>query len=164
MASYDPAHWGDFFIAIVGATAALTGLLFVAVSINLSAILKSPPLPERAAETLASLLFVVISSAVALIPQATWVMGLEIAIIVLPLLTVTVRLQVRQRRRNPDQPLYWSVSRMTASAVGTFTGTIASLSLLAHWGGGLYWLAATALLGILGAVYNAWVLLVEIIR
>jgi hypothetical protein len=31
-------------------------------------------------------------------------------------------------------------------------------------GGGLYWLAPTALLGIVGAVYNAWVLLVEIVR
>jgi len=28
----------------------------------------------------------------------------------------------------------------------------------------LYWLAPTALLGIVGAVYNAWVLLVEIVR
>ena len=33
-----------------------------------------------------------------------------------------------------------------------------------HWGGGLYWLAATGLLGIVGAVYGAWVLLIEIIR
>jgi hypothetical protein len=38
------------------------------------------------------------------------------------------------------------------------------ISLIAHWGGGLYWLAPTALLGIVGAVYNAWVLLVEIVR
>jgi hypothetical protein len=38
------------------------------------------------------------------------------------------------------------------------------ISLIAHWGCGLYWLAPTALLGIVGAVYNAWVLLVEIVR
>jgi hypothetical protein len=30
--------------------------------------------------------------------------------------------------------------------------------------GGLYWLAATGLLGIVGAVYGAWVLLIEISR
>jgi hypothetical protein len=31
-------------------------------------------------------------------------------------------------------------------------------------GGGFYWLAPAALLGMVGAVYNAWVLLVEIVR
>ena len=34
----------------------------------------------------------------------------------------------------------------------------------AHWGGGLYWLVPMTILGIGGAVYNAWVLLVEIVR
>jgi hypothetical protein len=33
-----------------------------------------------------------------------------------------------------------------------------------HGGGGFYWLASAALLGTVGAVYNAWVLLVEIVR
>jgi hypothetical protein len=41
---------------------------------------------------------------------------------------------------------------------------VAGFSLIAHWGGGFYWLAPAALLGIVGAVYNAWVLLVEIVR
>jgi hypothetical protein len=36
--------------------------------------------------------------------------------------------------------------------------------LAGEWGGGLYWLAPTALLGIVGAVYNVWVLLAEIVR
>jgi hypothetical protein len=36
--------------------------------------------------------------------------------------------------------------------------------LAGEWGGGLYRLAPTALLGIVGAVYNACVLLVEIVR
>jgi len=43
-------------------------------------------------------------------------------------------------------------------------GIIAGLSLAAHWGGGFYWLVPTTLLGIAGAVYSGWVLLVEIIR
>jgi hypothetical protein len=39
-----------------------------------------------------------------------------------------------------------------------------NLSTFADWGGGLDWLVPTALLGIVGAVYNARVLLVEIVR
>jgi hypothetical protein len=53
---------------------------------------------------------------------------------------------------------------MTSTALATVPCTLAGLSLTAHWGGGLYWLVPTALLGIAGAVYNAWVLLVEIVR
>jgi hypothetical protein len=58
----------------------------------------------------------------------------------------------------------WSVSRVASSGVALVPGMIAGVSLTAHWGGGLYWLAPTALLGIVGAAYSAWVLLVEIVR
>jgi hypothetical protein len=165
MNSYSPADWESFFVAVVGAAAALTGLLFVSVSINRETILKGPSmLPSRAAETLASLLFVMISAALVLVPQNVRLLGLEILLIVVPLLTVTMRIQLKFRRSNPDAPVLWSVSRMVASASATVPGTLAGLSLLAHWGGGLYWLVPTALLGISGAVYSAWVLLVEIVR
>jgi hypothetical protein len=53
---------------------------------------------------------------------------------------------------------------MMGTATATVPGTLAGLSLAGRWGGGFYWLAATALLGIVGASYNAWVLLVEITR
>jgi hypothetical protein len=53
---------------------------------------------------------------------------------------------------------------MASTGVPALACAIAGLSLAVGWGGGLYWLASTALLGIVGAVYNAWVLLVEIVR
>ncbi|HEX2746304.1 MAG TPA: hypothetical protein VHN16_18150 [Streptosporangiaceae bacterium] len=37
--AYNPETWHDFFIAAAGAAAALSGLIFVAVSINLRDIL-----------------------------------------------------------------------------------------------------------------------------
>lgn len=165
MRGYDPAEWDSFFVAVIGAAAALTGLLFVAISINLDKIVKGPGfLPARAAETLACLLLVVIGSALALVPQSVRLLGLEILILVVPLLVVTVVKQLSHRRRNPADPLLWSVSRMACTAVATVPGTLAGLSLAVHWGGGFYWLAATGLLGIVGAVYGAWVLLIEIVR
>lgn len=165
MHGYDPAAWTVFFASVTGAAAALTGLLFVAVSINLSKILSGPAmLPARAAETLAVLLFVVISSALSLIPQDLRVLGAEILVLAVPLTVITLRDQLKFQRQNPDSPLMWSVSRMASTGTGLVTGTIAGASLTAHWGGGLYWLAPTALLGIVGAVYNTWVLLVEIVR
>jgi len=157
--------WTDYGVAIVGGAAALTGLLFVAVSINLDRILKGGRfLPARAAETLATLLLVVASSALTLVPQVVRLVGIEILVIVVPMLAVTVRSQLAQRRRNRDDPVLWTISRMASTALATVPCTIAGLSLTILWGGGLYWLALTALLGIVGAVYNAWVLLVEIVR
>ena len=42
MAAFAPIEWHDLFLGAVGASAALTGLLFVAISINLEQILSSP--------------------------------------------------------------------------------------------------------------------------
>ena len=165
MHGYDPAAWVAFFGAVTGAAAALAGLLFVAVSINLDNILKgSTLLPARAAETLAMLLFVVISCALVLVPQDAELLGAEILAIAVPLTVITVRNQLKFQRQNPDSPLLWSVSRAATSGVALVPGTIAGLSLATHWGGGLYWLVPTALFGLAGAVYSAWVLLVEIVR
>ena len=165
MHGYDPAAWAVFFASVTGAAAALTGLLFVAVSINLSKILSGQAmLPARAAETLVVLLFVVISSALSLIPQDVQVLGVEILVLSVPLTVITVRNQLKFQRQNPDSPLMWSVSRVASTGVALVPGMIAGVSLTAHWGGGLYWLAPTALLGIVGAVYSTWVLLVEIVR
>jgi hypothetical protein len=102
--AYAPADWTGFFAAVTGAAAALAGLLFVAVSINLQELLKpkNASLPGRAAETLAMVLFVVVSAALVLVPQATWLLGAEILVIAIPLTAVTVRNQVRYRRQYPE--------------------------------------------------------------
>lgn len=162
--SHDPAELAAFFTAVTSAAAALVGLLFVAVSINLENILKNTLLPARAAETLATLLFVVISSALALVPQDVELLGAEILVIAVPLTVITVRSQLKFQRENPDSPLLWSVSRAVSSGVALVPGMIAGVLLAVHWSGGFYWLVPTALLGIAGAVYSAWVLLVEIVR
>ena len=51
-AAYAPESWDGFALAVVTAAATLTGLLFVAVSINLQRILSFPNLPPRAGQTL----------------------------------------------------------------------------------------------------------------
>jgi hypothetical protein len=165
MNSYSPTDGGSFSVAIVSGAAALTGLLFVAVSINLQAIVRyGKVLPARAGETLATLLFVMITAALALVPQNTRLLGLEIGVLGLSLLAITLTTQIRHRRQSPYSPLYWSFSRMVATGAATVPGTLAGVSLAAHWGGGLYWLVPTAVGGIAGAAWSAWVLLVEIIR
>jgi hypothetical protein len=106
----------------------------------------------------------VLSSALSLIPQNVRLIGLEIVLIVVPMIAITVRSQLRQWRQNREDPLLWTISRVTCTAAATVPCTVAGFSLALHAGGGFYWLVPTALLGIAGAVYNAWVLLIEIVR
>jgi hypothetical protein len=163
--AFTTAGWEYFFGAIVGAAAALTGLLFVAVSLNLDRILRGPSfLPRRAAETLAILVFVLYSAALVLVPQDTRVLGVEILVVVVPFMVVALRSQVAHLRARGDDPLVWFVGRAVTTSICTVPGLLAGLSLLVQWGGGLYWLVPTTVLGIGGAVFSAWVLLVEIAR
>src|SRR5438128_7015144 len=61
--------WENFLVAQVGASAALAGLVFVGVSINLARILSISGLPESALEALVLLLAVLVLSSLLLMPQ-----------------------------------------------------------------------------------------------
>ncbi len=63
------ADWQTLFAVQAGAAATLTGLVFVAVSINLPRIIETPGLPGRAAESMLQFLQVFFVSLAILIPQ-----------------------------------------------------------------------------------------------
>jgi modulator of FtsH protease len=63
--------WEGFFTAQVASTAALAGLLFVALSVNVARILQYPWLPERAAQTLVVLMGALAISSFMLFPAAS---------------------------------------------------------------------------------------------
>jgi hypothetical protein len=165
MHSYDVATWRTFFLAMIGAAATLTGLLFVSVSINLDRILTGGNfLPARARETLACLVLIVAYSSLTLVPQSSAALGIEILAMATPLLAATLWDQIKYLRANPSEPFLWSASRIAATGIGIIPATLAGVSLISKWGGGFYVLVPASLLGIFGAVYSAWVLLVEIAR
>lgn len=163
--AYDPSAWSDLFVATAGASAALLGLLFVAVSINLERILKYEGLPERALETLLLLLGVLVVSIVGLIPgQSTIALGLELLVFSASVAGVVLRLPATRAEDTGEEPLHWRISRIGVRLMGTAPLVIGGFSVLVEAGGGLYWVAAGIALAIIGAVANAWVLLVEILR
>jgi uncharacterized membrane protein HdeD (DUF308 family) len=137
MTSYQPTDWRDLFVASAGAAAALTGLIFVAVSINLAQILADHRLPIRAAGTLSLLLGLVLLSVFILVPgQARVVLGCEIA--GLGLVMAVVRLARRLRvPREPGDPLAWSLVPLVVIRSATIPMIVAGISLVADAGGGL---------------------------
>ena len=74
-----PETWESFFLGQLGATAALAGLLFVAVSINVDRIVRIPGLADRGFEVLLTLLGVLTLSALMLVPgQSPTAAGIEV--------------------------------------------------------------------------------------
>ena len=163
--AYAPGEWTDLFVAVAGASAALLGLLFVAVSINLERILSYEGLPERALETLLLLLGVLIVSIVGLMPgQSNVALGLELFAIASIVAAIILRLPAPRSEDTGQEPTQWRLSRIGVRLMGTVPLLIGALSVLFEAGGGLYWIVAGIVLAIVGAVANAWVLLVEILR
>ena len=164
MAGYASAPWSELYVAMAGAAAALLGLLFVAVSINLEQVLRTAWLPLRAGETLGLLVVLLATAVFVLVPgQTRTALGLELAATGLLLLGLDGWLRIR-RGRPADAPARTVVVPAVIVALTGAPLVLAGATLVAGAGGGLYWTVPALLAGFAGAVFNAWVLLVEILR
>jgi modulator of FtsH protease len=153
--------WSNFFVAEAGAAAALTGLLFVAVSINLVRILEFEHLPTRAAETLIGLVSVLVVTTFALVPgQSLVAYGLEVGstgLLVWIFQTVAV---LRTRKSTYSRNLL----RVLMNQLPPLPFVIAGGLMAAGRNSGLYWIVPGILLSFAQGIFGAWVLLVEIQR
>jgi hypothetical protein len=165
MVGLDPGAWTDFAVAVAGAAAALSGLLFVAVSINLNRILAYSNLPARAAQTLIMLVTPLVVSLLVLIPgQRRAALGIELLIAAILVAAALARLSRPSTRSVEEGRRGYLIGRVGPSAILVGLLLVAGATLLARAGGGLYWLAPAVIVAILSGLANAWVLLVEILR
>ncbi|MGA7396919.1 MAG: hypothetical protein WBW62_05665 [Solirubrobacterales bacterium] len=158
------SEWSDLFVAAAGASAALAGLVFVAVSINLESIIKGDGLPERSLVTLMLLIGVLLVSLFGLIPgQGEESLGLELFVqSVLWFIAITI-FTFKSLSTGGMQPA-WYVGRFVPTLFGTVPYIVGSLMLMSGDTAGLNWIFAGMIGAIVAAVMNAWVLLVEILR
>jgi len=155
--------WGNFFAAEVGAAATLTGLLFVAISINLTRVLQLPYLPLRALEALAALMSVLFVSTIGLIPhQPAEAMGAEITLTGVVTWTFQIWALVTTHKAARENPRYWL--RVLLNLIPAPTYIIGGAFIAGRITGGGLWIAAGILLSFSAAVLSSWVLLIEINR
>jgi len=165
MAGYDVEAWSDFAVMLGGAFAALAGLLFVAVSINVREIVGTAGLPARALEALVLLVTPLVVAVVLLVPgQSRRVVGAELVVAALAVGSVLVLQDRRSRVDDVHSPRGSRLFRVTVDGVVFASVAAAGATVLAGAGGGLYWLVPTTLAALLGGLTNAWVLLIEILR
>jgi hypothetical protein len=157
--------WANFFSAEVGASAALAGLVMVAISINLASILKHPNLPGRAFETLAMLMGVLLVASVGLVPdQPASTLGTEIFVIGVSVWFVCVIAQIRALGIPVPGKKWAPVLRVVLGQAATLSFIAAGVSLEICGVSGIYWVVPGIIFCLIAGVLNSWVLLVEVIR
>ncbi len=164
MSGFNLDTWHDFFAAQAAAGAALAGLVFVAISINLQRVLSSTAVSGRAVEALTLLTSLLIVGLLALIPeQGEMALGIEFIVFGLALTTILIRLGSGAENAG-GATRGQHLMRLVLGQLAALPIVIAGISLLTGDGGGLYWIAAATIAGIVAGMIGAWVLLVEILR
>lgn len=159
MTAYDVSEWADFANTVAGGAAALAGLLFVGLSLNLAEVLKYPGVPARAAVTLGPTIAILLTAIFVATPgQDPRVLAVEIAVI--GIFGALVAGLYQREERSRARTMYLTLLPLVP-AVLLIVGAV---SLWLQRGGGLYWVTASVTTGFVAASANAWVLLVEIKR
>jgi hypothetical protein len=156
--------WANFFIAQTGAAAALTGLIFVAVSLNLTKILSFSYLPVRALQSLMILMTILIVSSLMLVPQSLQCAGLEIFIIGAIVCIIMISLDLKSFRAMQKEYVYRLFVNIILGLLALIPYLIAGILMWMNYSSGIYWLIPAVIISFMKALMDAWVLLVEINR
>jgi len=161
----DINEWHDFFIATAGSAAALTGLIFVGVSINIQKILSLPKLPDRALLSLILLLTILVISSLMLIPRQSYcLIGIEISVIAISIYILVTKMDIGIYKKTDvvyKKQYFFSVAFNQLSVLFYL---VAGIAILLYGENGIYWIVPGIIFSFIKAVIDAWVLLVEINR
>ena len=115
------ARWSDFYVVVGGASAALTGLLFVAVSLRPREIRESPLMIGRARAAFYAFAVVLFASLVALAGSAARLLGLVQLGVVVGVLALSFRFTapaVRARTINYGRAVVYQLGLAVVGAAG----------------------------------------------
>jgi len=159
------SEWQNLLTVQAGAAATLTGLVFVAVSINLRRIIEIPGLSGRAGDSILQFLQVFFICTVVLIPRQPYAaIAAEILIIAVVCWIAQVVAHVRYGKARAGHPLIWLVIRIIQTQLASIPFFMAGAYLLCGSPIGLYWLVPGFILSFAAGVASAWVLLIEVLR
>jgi hypothetical protein len=158
---YVPAVWGSFGGALAAVAGALTGLLFVALSVKGTAVSKSRVLSSRAAETLVLFMTSVMIAVVLVAPQPATAVGSELLALAV---VAGVALFILDRRagKASEPGVARFVERYSPNTITVVLVAIAGVTVMVRAGGGLYWLIPAVAASLIGGVVSAWIFLIRL--
>ena len=165
------SDWSNFFVATASASATLTGLIFVGVSINLVRILAGSGLPERALNSLVLLLTILTLSIIFLIPgQSPHSQGFEVLGIGLVAWSMIVFVESRKIKAVEAPYKRYFIFNMALNQITLLPYFVCDFCILSNpsdvspGANALHWMALAFVLSFIKGVMDAWILLVEINR
>jgi hypothetical protein len=159
---YDPAKWHDFFVMVGGAAAALTGLVFVAMTLSLHIIAEDATHRYRAIGTLAGLTASFMLCALALMGGVGHVgLGVEWAVMAGVGAAVYVAGYVLARRTG-GSAIGLALERLVTGTTLYVAQIAGAVMIICGVSAGLY-LAAVSMVLLFGfAITGAWLLIVGV--
>ena len=158
---YATAVWLSFGEALAAVAGALTGLLFVALSVKSDVLAASLSLSSRAAQTLVLFMTSVLIAVLLVAPQPPAALGWELLAVAAVSGTALLILD-RRAGHSTDQGVARYIERFSPNTITAVLVAVAGLTFLLKSGGGLYWLIPAAVTSLLGGVVNAWLFLVRV--
>jgi hypothetical protein len=152
--------WLGFGQALAAVAGALTGLLFVALSVNSAVLAASRSLSSRAAQTLVLFMTAVLVAVLLVAPQPPAAFGSELLAVAV-VSGAALFILDRRAGHDSDQGVARYIERFSPNAITAVLVGIAGLTFLLKAGGGLYWLIPATVASLLGGVVNAWLFLVK---
>jgi hypothetical protein len=157
--------WDGFFTAEVGAAAALTGLIFVGISINLKRILALPVIANRALQSLLILIGALGILSLLLVPdQSDLLAGVEVMGVTLAMLAVLNGVEIRSWRSTEPKWRRVLAQHTLEIQVPSVFFLVGGALLASGVPDALNWFVPATLLSFLIGFIEAWVITVEILR
>jgi len=154
------AQWHDFFLMVGGGAAALAGLVFVAMSINLVTISQDPTHKNRAIGTLTGFTAVFMICSFALLgDQPLQWLGAEWLIVSAIANFIYIRGYVRAVQAGGSAARL-SVSRTIAGAICYAAQIAGSILILLGYPAGLYMAAIAMVISFASLISGAWLLII----